>query len=71
MDNIFVLPARDSDGKPMLVRDPLAGWKALDADGEWKPKTAYWTRRLRDRDVTIGKPPAAPHKTKKVTASHG
>lgn len=71
MDNFFLLPARDSAGEPMLVRDPLAGWKPLDADGEWKPKTAYWNRRLRDRDVTIGKPPVPPNKPKKVAAPKG
>lgn len=56
MQNLFLKPALDSAGAAVLVRDPLAGWKALDPNGEWKPKTPYWTRRLRDGDVTIAKP---------------
>jgi hypothetical protein len=34
----------------VLVRDPNTK-KPLDATGEWKPHTAFWTRRLRDGDV--------------------
>ena len=36
----------------LIVLDPVTG-KALDADGEAKPDTTYWRRRLRDMDVTV------------------
>jgi len=34
----------------LIVRDPDTG-KPLAAEGEKKPKTSYWLRRLRDGDV--------------------
>jgi hypothetical protein len=34
----------------LLVRDPETGAR-LCTDGEEKPDTAYWRRRLRDGDV--------------------
>lgn len=56
MDNVFVTPARDADGKPMVVPDPHT-FKPLGADGEWKPLSPYWVRRIRDQDVVAGEPP--------------
>lgn len=53
MQNLFLRPARDATGAPMLVRDPF-GWKPLAKDGEWKPATQYWLNRLRDGDVIEG-----------------
>lgn len=42
----------------VTVRDPTTG-KPLATSGETKPKTSYWLRRLRDGDVSEGKPPKA------------
>jgi hypothetical protein len=53
MTNIFVKPA----AADMLVRDPVS-LKPLDAKGEWKPRTQFWSRRLRDKDVVEAEPPA-------------
>lgn len=50
MQNLFLKPARDAAGNPVLVRDPQT-LQPLDPDGEWKEGTAYWHRRVRDRDV--------------------
>ena len=38
------------------VRDPRTK-RALPPEGKEVPSTFYWARRLRDGDVTIGKPP--------------
>ncbi|WP_316234969.1 MULTISPECIES: DUF2635 domain-containing protein [unclassified Bradyrhizobium] len=67
MKNVFVKPARDADGNPMLVRDPQT-MTPLDPAGEWKPLSQFWSRRLRDADVieaaaspaTVIAPPASP-----------
>lgn len=55
MRNIFVKPAVDGAMVPdELTHQPLA------AAGEWKPETAYWVRRLRDKDVVeMDDPPNA------------
>ena len=50
MNNLFLKPARDAAGAPMLVRDPI-GWQPLAVAGEWKPETPYWICRVRDKDV--------------------
>ncbi|HDS8578258.1 TPA: DUF2635 domain-containing protein [Klebsiella variicola] len=39
------------------VRDPKT-MRVLAADGEEKPRTSYWTRRLADGDVALVKEPA-------------
>lgn len=57
MPDIFVKPARDAAGAPLLVRDPLT-MKPLDESGEWKEKISYWARRLADSDVVEATPPA-------------
>lgn len=48
----YLIPA---EGK--RVRDPLNG-QVLPTEGAFKPRTAYWFRRLRDKDVAEGTPPA-------------
>jgi hypothetical protein len=48
--NVFVQPVRDADGNAMLVRDPHSR-QPLKPEGEWKPKSTFWIRRLRDGDV--------------------
>lgn len=58
MENVFVKPAIGADGKPVVVPDPQHGFRPLGADGGWKPRTNYWTRRLRDKDVIEATPPA-------------
>jgi hypothetical protein len=63
MDNVFVKPARAADGKVMVVPDPHS-FRPLAADGEWKPRTNYWVRRLRDHDVTEATPPPEASKAK-------
>jgi len=52
MNNVFLKP-RQVDGQPVLVRDPQSG-KPLDAGGEWKPLTQFWSRRLAQGDVVDG-----------------
>ncbi|WP_410052421.1 DUF2635 domain-containing protein [Bradyrhizobium sp. SZCCHNS30122] len=42
----------------MLVRDPSTQ-VPLAANGEWKARTQYWTRRLRDGDVVEAQAPSA------------
>lgn len=49
----YLIPA---EGK--RVRDPVTG-QVLPAAGATKPRSAYWFRRLRDKDVSEGTPPAA------------
>lgn len=61
MSNLFIKPASIAiEGVQMvaLVRDPETG-KPLAAEGEWKVKSQFWNRRIRDRDV-IESDPAAP-----------
>jgi hypothetical protein len=48
---LFLRPARDADGQPLLVRDPQS-MRPLKPEGEWKDSSTYWQRRIRDRDVT-------------------
>lgn len=55
MENVFLKPARDDDGSPMVVPDEMTH-APLAADGEWKPLTSYWARRIRDQDVTRADP---------------
>jgi hypothetical protein len=57
MQNIFLKPVLDGAGKPMLVRDPMTR-KRLDPNGEWKPRTQFWARRVLQRDVIEGTPEA-------------
>ncbi|WP_424682918.1 DUF2635 domain-containing protein [Frateuria sp. YIM B11624] len=42
----------------VTVRDPATG-KPLPEAGANKPRSSYWLRRLRDGDVSEGKPPKA------------
>jgi hypothetical protein len=49
MRNVFVRP-RTIDGNPALVRDPFSH-KPLDKDGEWKPASQFWIRRIHQLDV--------------------
>ncbi|WP_410051570.1 DUF2635 domain-containing protein [Bradyrhizobium sp. SZCCHNR3013] len=55
MDNIFLKPALREAGGVARVRDPQTG-APLAADGEWKARSQYWTRRLRDGDVVEAQP---------------
>ena len=55
MTNLFLKPARDAEGRAMLVRDPVT-MKPLAADGEWKTQAPYWIRRLADKDVIAASP---------------
>jgi hypothetical protein len=48
--NLFLKPALDASGKPMLVRDP-ATMQPLAAEGEWKTNAPFWIRRMRDKEV--------------------
>jgi len=51
LEKIFVKP-----GPGMMVRDEFT--KILLAnEGEWKPKSTYWLRRLRFGDVVEATPP--------------
>lgn len=58
MANVMIKPATIVvEGKPVLalVRDPVT-FIPLKADGENKPRSQYWLRRLRDGDVIEVKP---------------
>lgn len=48
MAKILFIKPRDG----MKVPDPVTG-KPLAKDGETKPDTAYWRRRLKDKDVVL------------------
>ncbi|WP_409997851.1 MULTISPECIES: DUF2635 domain-containing protein [unclassified Bradyrhizobium] len=50
MGNIFLKPAPLAGGGVVRVRDPQTG-VPLAASGEWKARSQYWIRRLRDGDV--------------------
>ncbi|WP_410051415.1 DUF2635 domain-containing protein [Bradyrhizobium sp. SZCCHNR3003] len=47
---MFLRPAPCDAGGVVRVRDPQTG-APLAASGEWKTRSQYWTRRLRDGDV--------------------
>lgn len=47
--NVFIKP-RLIDDKPAIVRDPDTRI-ALKAEGEWKLKNQFWTRRILQGDV--------------------
>lgn len=48
--NLFLKPALDAAGDPLLVRDPMT-LRPLAKDGEWKTNAPYWIRRMRDKEV--------------------
>lgn len=62
---MFVIPAKNPlsevSGMPprLKVRDPDLGGHLPD-EGREVPPSEYWTRRLRDGDVTLGADPATP-----------
>lgn len=62
MSNVFIKPALimiEGEEVIALVRDPESG-EPLKAEGEWKPRSQFWARRIRDRDVMPADPaPAA------------
>lgn len=62
MNNLYLIPTAGVN-----VRDPITG-QALPTEGASKPRSQYWLRRLRDNDVSEGKPPKAATST---TASKG
>jgi len=60
MTDIFIKPASiEIEGEIVtaLVRDPQT-MIPLDPRGEWKTKSQYWTRRLRDGDAVEADPTA-------------
>jgi hypothetical protein len=64
MQNIFVKP-RLIDGAPAVIPDPQGG-PVLPADGAYKPRNAFWLRRLRDGDVIEATPVPLPPKPVKA-----
>jgi hypothetical protein len=61
MTNIYIKPAPiEIEGETViaLVRDPQT-LIPLAEGGEWKTKSQYWARRLRDRDVVEADPTAS------------
>ncbi|MCB2190349.1 MAG: DUF2635 domain-containing protein [Deltaproteobacteria bacterium] len=50
---VYLVPAPG-----LTVLDP-ATYKPLPAEGAAKPLNNYWRRRIKDRDVTQGRPPVA------------
>jgi hypothetical protein len=67
MTNIYLRPALRADGTPKRVPDPTTG-APLPAEGAWKERTQYWTRRINDGDAIAGDPPS-PREAKKPAAS--
>lgn len=66
-DRLFIKP-RLIDGTPAVIPDPVTG-QPLKAEGEGKPHSAFWLRRLRDGDVTKFKPePKTPARRPAVNA---
>lgn len=58
MSNIFIKPATiEIEGEAVIafVRDPETGIP-LAHEGEWKSRSQYWTRRIRDHDVVETNP---------------
>lgn len=57
MQNVFLKPAVPG----AIVPDPETH-QPLKAEGEWKPQSMYWARRILDKDVIEATPPkeAAP-----------
>ena len=52
--DIYVKPAAGR-----LVREPVSK-RPLPEKGAWVAKNAFWTRRIKDGDVSVTQPPAAP-----------
>ena len=57
MNNVYVRPCQ-IDGQPAVLPDPQTG-EPLAAGGEWKPRNAFWLRRIAQRDVIEGAPEVA------------
>lgn len=57
MENVFLKPALDANGNAMVVPDPDTH-SPLKAEGEWKPMSMYWVRRIRDKDAIESVPTA-------------
>ena len=58
-EKIFVKPGMghgNQAGRRLLVRDPIS-LRFLKEEGELKPKTSYWLRRLRCKDCEQATPP--------------
>lgn len=63
-DKLHIKPAREG----LIVRDPNTGI-ALKAEGESKPRSRYWLKRLRDKDVVAVPPNALKRSRKDDTSS--
>lgn len=48
-DRLFIKP-RQIDGAAAVIPDPVTG-QPLKAEGDGKPRSSFWLRRLRDGDV--------------------
>jgi hypothetical protein len=62
-DNCFVrprllTPEEGGDGVARATVPDAQSGLPLPADGAWKPRDQFWTRRLRDRDVEETTPPS-------------
>ncbi|EEE2001880.1 DUF2635 domain-containing protein [Salmonella enterica subsp. enterica serovar Kotte] len=65
MVTLFIKPAPGC-----VVRDPRPPFTPLSTDGEEKPQTGYWLRRVADGSVIYTERPKVKTKTKKtVTAT--
>lgn len=63
MKTVTLYPAR----RGLIVRDPRS-MKPLSEDGETKPKSGFWLRRMREGDVTTTPLTRANKKTASVDA---
>lgn len=64
VDRKRLRPSREG----LIVRDPIT-LKPLAADGELKPLSAYWLRRLRDGSAVIVKTPEPKKSRRRSEAS--
>ena len=51
-EQIYVKPAPG-----LVVRDPADGNNPLPESGKWVANTIHWQRRLKDKDISLAKPP--------------
>lgn len=61
-EKMFIKPSSED----LLVRDPET-FLPLDKDGEEKPRTQFWNRRLRDGDVVLTQKPKKPKEKKEAS----
>lgn len=66
-ERVLMRPTREG----LIVRDPIT-MNPLLAEGELKPRSQYWLRRIKDGDVEVVEPTKKPAPArKKATTNEG